>query len=451
MNKFVAVVFTMGMAVAGRSQTVRWGPDLSEARMGHYAAATADGTVVLIGGHGLGFSSLATVDRIDVTAGTVTQHNLTGEHDSAAVARLPDGTWFVGGGSAALGIPRSDLLEVLDPGTGTVLRTGHFTKFRAGAGAAVLSTGQILVAGGWWTHNDAHTYPELIEAATLASTVTGPLAVPRSWPWVVPLADGAALVLGGLGPQGQSLAASPERYDPIGKKFDAVTVPFLAQHPTLLVDRSQHGQDVADCRLPDGRFVLMGMENSKPVLFTIDANGAISLLADPAAFPNPPATGVNVSWQHVVDRARGLVQMVQTVGNGPLSIHVTTVAADGSVLASGTAPDIQTGYYLHYSGYALLPDGSILISGGHERDNFTAVAKSLVLEPPVLAPSLALSMVPAIWITAPKGQTCTVQYSTALTTDWVNLADILVTNPPQPYVDLSPDAAKRFYRVQVKP
>ena len=80
-----------------------------------------------------------------------------------------------------------------------------------------------MIAGAWWTHNDAHTHAELFDPATGLFTATGTLNTPRAYPVVVALDDGDALVIGGTGPNGQSIGSRIERYRAAQGDFVAVT------------------------------------------------------------------------------------------------------------------------------------------------------------------------------------------------------------------------------------
>ena len=446
----IALAILAGSVAAGFAQTTQPGPNLIEARMAHYSTARPDGSVVLIGGHGAGFSSLATVEHVNPAAGTTASYSLQSGHDSAAVVRLPDGTFFVGGGSAALGIPQYDLLEVYDPSTQTVLRSGHFKKFRASGGAAVLASGKILVAGGWWVHNDAHTFAEIVDPATLESTLTGPLTTARAWPYVVPLEGGGALVLGGISPTGGALPGSPERFDPVANTFTPVSLPLFQARPNLTLSSSTPIKDIGDLQLADGRYVFLGFDGNQPMLLTINSAGEAAVLTPPEALPDPTLTS---TWNVVVDRTRGRVHVLSArypSGNAQAILTVTTLGLDGTLLGSGSSEPLNLGYYVFYAGAVGLPDGSILLTGGNLSNNFDAVNQSLILHVN-LGPSLAIQMVPAVWITGTPGATYTIQYSTQVNTNWTALADVLLNTSPQAYVDFSPEAKQRFYRAVAKP
>ena len=54
-----------GLVLAAGAPTLEPGPALGAARMAHSTLVQPDGTVLLIGGHGAGFASLATVEHLD--------------------------------------------------------------------------------------------------------------------------------------------------------------------------------------------------------------------------------------------------------------------------------------------------------------------------------------------------------------------------------------------------
>jgi hypothetical protein len=443
---FMAIAFN---AIAGDLAQV--GPPLPHARMGHYAATLSDGTVVLFGGRGPNFISLSSVEQFNPTTTNYTSYSLQSGHDMSAFTRLPDGTLLIVGGASDLGIPTYDLIEVYDPVSHTVLRTSHLKKFRSGAQAAVLTGGKALVAGGWWTHNDAYHFPEIIDLGNLASTLTGPLAQVRSYPYVIPLNDGGGLVLGGLSQTGGDIPPSPERFDPASGNFQTFPVGLFQDRPNLRLDSYSFQRDIADVQLAGRRYVLLAREGTNYCFLAITSAGIASVLIPAEKLPNPATLPV---WQYVVDAKRGYIHVMGTEypsGNSQVRISINTFDADGNLIGSQSTALLPLGYYLSSASVSLLNDGALFVAGGTTSDYYAAVTGTLVLRPQLQAqPTLTLQMFPGLWLTGGVGITYSVQYSTTLT-NWVPLTDVQLTNSPQLFIDLTAQGTCRFYRMEQKP
>jgi hypothetical protein len=87
--------------------------------------------------------------------------------------------------------------------------TGSLNDARYGATATLLSNGQVLVAGGYYSNGTPLSSAELYNPATGAWTVTGSLNVARYGATATLLPNGEVLVAGGVGP-----LASAELYNP---------------------------------------------------------------------------------------------------------------------------------------------------------------------------------------------------------------------------------------------
>jgi len=428
------------------------GAPLPHAWMGQCAATLSDGTVVLFGGRGPGFVSLLDVDQFNPATSAYTSFSLQSGHDMTAIARLPDGTFLIVGGASDLGIPAYDSIEVYDPVSHTVTRTGHLQKFRAGAQVAVLTGGKVLVAGGWWTHNDAYQYPEIIDLGTLASMLTGPLTQVRSYPYVIPLSDGSGLVLGGMDPTGGDIPPSPERFDPATGNFQAFPVALFQDRPNLRLHSYSFQRDIADVQLADGRYVLLAQEGTNSCFLAVAPAGGASILIPADKLPNPATIPV---WQYAVDAKRGYIYVLGTEypsGNSQVRITISTFDADGNLIGSQTTALLPLGYYLSAASVSLSNDGALFVAGGTTSDNFSAVTGTLVLRPQSQSlPSLTIQMFPGLWLSGTVGATYSVQYSTTLDTNWVTLTEVLLTNSPQLFIDLTAPGTHRFYQTQQKP
>jgi len=112
---------------------------------------------------------------------------------------LKDGTVLVAGGLCSSGFIYPDnSAELYDPSTGTWKATGSMTYARASAGATLLQSGEVLVAGGNGTAAAGRS-AELYNPSKGQWKVTGSMNTPRGTLQMTLLANGMAPVLGGSG------------------------------------------------------------------------------------------------------------------------------------------------------------------------------------------------------------------------------------------------------------
>lgn len=109
-----------------------------------------------------------------------------------------------------------DSSELWDPRSGKWPRTGRLAHTRYGASAVTLANGRVLVVGGlenWGADLELRT-AEIYDPTTAKWSRAGTLATARSGFWLVALADGGALVAGGLGTAAPyEFLSSVERFD----------------------------------------------------------------------------------------------------------------------------------------------------------------------------------------------------------------------------------------------
>jgi hypothetical protein len=113
---------------------------------------------------------------------------------------------LVAGGEAVVGV---DTTEIYDPATGVWTTTGDLITGRSDAGATVLPSGQVLIAGG----NLGTASAELYDPASGTWTATGSLNTARGSFAMTSLPSGMVLAAGGY-LSGTGALASAELYDP---------------------------------------------------------------------------------------------------------------------------------------------------------------------------------------------------------------------------------------------
>jgi len=138
----------------------------------------------------------------------------TGASDSSTIVDA--------GGDGATSTTGGDSGCAGDGGPGTFTCTGSLATPRIAPGAAVLSTGSVLVAGGWNATSQTVTSAEVYDPTTGSFAATGGMTDAHLWagwtaPWPV-LSSGKVLVGGGLAASG-ALLASVELYDPSAGTF----------------------------------------------------------------------------------------------------------------------------------------------------------------------------------------------------------------------------------------
>jgi|HubBroStandDraft_6_1064221.scaffolds.fasta_scaffold35523_3 hypothetical protein len=135
----------------------------------------------------------------------------------------PEGSTGASEGGTDGGVT-SDAACAGDGGPGTFTCTGSLATARIAPGAAVLSSGAVLVAGGWNATDQTVTSAEVYDPATGTFAPTGSMTDAHLWagwtaPWPV-LPSGKVLTGGGLAASG-ALLASAELYDPATGAFSS--------------------------------------------------------------------------------------------------------------------------------------------------------------------------------------------------------------------------------------
>src|SRR5687767_10823005 len=223
--------------------------DLNVARFNHTATLLDDGRVLVVGGHGDGWSRLDSAELYDPRTGLWT---LTGSLGTPRVwhtaTLLADGRVLVAGGDSSSAPPsfgRTGTAEIYDPAAGTWEPTSAMTTARSTHTASRLADGRVLVAGGF--HEDTLATAELFDPASGSWSRTGALNVPRYWHTATALLDGSVLVVGGSNDGDLSWTlASAERYDAAMGIWSAVA------------DSARSSVSHAATRLANGRVLVTG-------------------------------------------------------------------------------------------------------------------------------------------------------------------------------------------------
>lgn len=374
------------------------GPVLNEARMAHNVATLIDGRIVLFGGHGPNFVSLGTAEVWTPGAESGATLTMQHTHDWPIFVKLSDGRYLLAGGSANLGIPQYAESEIYNPANNSFTAVGNMVRFRSGGGGAALSSGQVLIAGAWWTHNDAHTFGELWNPGTGQFGAVGALNQRRAYPLVLPGADGQAVVIGGVGPNGETIESNVELFNAAANGFTVLRPGLFAGETGWTV--MTHPGAIDAQRMADGRYLLMAYRAvggaTTYALFTFDpATKAIERFATQ---PPLPDSSVLALWGPVVDAARGrAILLGQVAGASQTELRVATVSlASGGLSISANSHAPSPAYSLSGAGLSLLSDGRLFVTGGSEDgSNFRPVRRTLIIAPADAAPAVQVQIAKA--------------------------------------------------------
>jgi N-acetylneuraminic acid mutarotase len=350
------------------------GPPLGTARAQAVAAVVAGGRVLVAGGTDAGGRALASAEIYDAAsdAWTPVADALSDARVAAAVAPLPGGRALVAGGVSDGRVPLASA-DVYDPAANRFAPAAPMRTGRQLAIAAPLPGGRVLVAGGATgidtgtgvpVVSSAEVYDPAVDTWTSAAT----LSAPRAGAAAAVLGDGDVLVAGGVSNGSGSTVGSAERY--ISEKVPAAPEDVEASAGdgsaavTWAPPQSDGGAPVrhyvvtarpggSHATTADGRTfaVVGGLTNGTAYTFTVHAVNAIgdgpesaasAPVAPAAATPAPAAPAPHPAARPHV-RLRGLPRRVTSaqlarglrftvVSSAPLRT-VATLTARRRVLA----------------------------------------------------------------------------------------------------------------------
>ncbi len=337
----------------------------------------------------------------------------------ATAVRLADGTVLIVGGWGFVGggAPAFATAEIYDPRTGQFRMTGSMTQARTRASATLMRDGRVLVAGGYVVapinaggSPDAIASAEVYDPASGTFTQVGPMHESRAGHGAVLLASGEVVVVGGVGgtlkltetSRTEIVRSTFERFDPATGRFTLATDPLPSPigRPTIAL-------------LGDGR-VLVGNVSGPPsyqVLIYDPSSGAVEATSQ-AGIAVEVAAGLrdgrvlvisggdhgesqvydpnSDTFGPIVSFERGPEQAVVTEGGG-LVILFGRSSVEGSEVGNVDAFDPVTGRIakvgpmavIRTSGFTATPlrDGTILVTGGWaagEPSRLTSSAELLV-------------------------------------------------------------------------
>ena len=344
-------------------------------------------------------ASLSSAEIYDPGAGTFSlAGNMTAARDSHTMTLLSNGQVLIAGGETCTSASSCTALssaELYDPIAGTFTATGSLSAARFNAAAVALSSGQVLIAGGF----DGANYPasaELFNPATGSFSASGTLNTPRAGATATLLDSGQVMIAGGstcsspgCPTAATELYASGSFYYPtyptgnmnvsrFGQTaslltngqvlftggFDSCTTSCISDSTTEIFDplafTFTYGQSLTTGRsghaatlLTDGSVLLIGGINNGVTLSTTDiyqsANVAPSGLAAMSISPSDPtiapgttvslsATGYNSSGG-ILNNSKAPLQSVIWSSSSPSVATVSNASGSAGIvtgLATGT-------------------------------------------------------------------------------------------------------------------
>jgi hypothetical protein len=372
------------------------GPDMVDVKLGHMAAVSPDGKMLVFGGRMQSDNS----ELWDPASNKFTYKSMNYFHAyGPALARLADGRYLIAGGADSSTMD-SNTAEVYDFQKNSFTPTaGTMTSKHGHCGAGTLDDGRVLVVGGWSSADPGSVYGDLFNPDRGTFTATKALNSPRTMPLALPTADGKAVVLGGF-PQDSSKGTPVELYDPASNGFTILQSELFPGEPDWVTYGYYYvlPRSIDTQRLSDGRYLLLAERNLpgqvEMTLFTFDpATKAITKFPVTPAWPAGVPLFAQVRQPLVDRRAEKAYLLLPLLSYGSSPQHYRLYTVD---LRTGQRKN-TSGYYnsptwLEESSVAVLPDGRIFLTGGltpQGEYNYAQKTTLFIYPPGIPRPNLA--------------------------------------------------------------
>jgi hypothetical protein len=201
-----------------------------------------DGTVLLAGGVGSGWSFLASAEIYDPARGTFRPTgDMMTPRESHTATKLPDGRVLITGGHQGrhADIQVYDSSEIYDPASGRFASTGTMTVRRHKHDAVLLADGRVLITGGSDEEDDRNAYTrcELYDPRTGEFTPSAPMPGVRykHIGTSLLLPDGDVLIAGG-GREAVVYHPESDSYETVPGTLGSAPLSRLFSTATLLKD-----------------------------------------------------------------------------------------------------------------------------------------------------------------------------------------------------------------------
>jgi hypothetical protein len=170
---------------------------MATARYLHTATALPSGKILIAGGFGSDGNALNTTEIFDPSTDTFAPGpNMVFPHAQHTATLLQDGTVLIAAGSATTESPFNGTAnaEIYDPAANTMTQVGSLTVYRVSDAAALLNSGEVLIAGGYVAAIQTDIYDPISQKFSAGP----PEGLPGSGQSSVHLANDQVLILGSL-------------------------------------------------------------------------------------------------------------------------------------------------------------------------------------------------------------------------------------------------------------
>ncbi len=322
----------------------------------------------------------STPEQVREPAWTATGSMVDVPHGHTATL-LPDGKVLVAGGYSS-GSARGTVAELAsaalyDPGSGSWTATGNMIEARSGHTATLLPDGTVLVVGGCCDVGGGPlASAELYDPSTGSWTATAGMIEARWFHTATLLPDGTVLVAGGS-ITGGGTVASVERYDPDSGSWTATA--------GMTEARAAHTATL----LPDGMVLVAGG-------FSDSLNRASAERYDPGSGSwTATASMIEARYGHT---ATLLPDGKVLVAGGYSSSSARGTVASAELYDPGSGSWTPTGSMIEARGShtaTSLPDGKVLVAGGHSSSNGGPLASAALYDPGTGSWTATASMIEA--------------------------------------------------------
>lgn len=270
---------------------------------------------------------------------------------SHTATTLGDGRVLIAGGFAGRELAAHSA-ELYDPRTERFTPLPPMRATRLSHTATPLPDGRVLLTGGYTDGMEVTASAEIYDPKRGTFAATGSMTSARAGHVAVALRDGSVLLVGGVGP-GWTFLASAERYDPTIGRFTPVDDMAVARESHVAV------------RLPDGRVLVVGGHRGRREQIELFASAE---LFDPTTNRFTP-TGAMQRRRHKHDAVALADGRVFVSGGADerdnRGVYTDSEIYDARTGAFSAGPALQRGRYKHAASSVLLPDGTVLLAGGH--------------------------------------------------------------------------------------
>ncbi len=352
--------------------------DMNTARMAHRIFPSGSNFVV-VGGHTTGFVREQSAEIYKDGAWQNVTSGPSVPHDIAGSVTLADGRTLVFGGVAGnMGTGGGTMpIDIYDRATESFSSGGNMSIGRTMCNG-VLVGDNVFIMGNYM---GSATTVDVWSNGSI-SALEGSLSKSDNYPYLLPKSDNTAFLVVGN-------AARDDYYSSVDKVnastgvITQITMDVFSQWKPLWPGE---GADTPDFSIGNGRYLLLCQSTSNSYAFGIvlvdaDAETAQLLVTLPNQVLNQT---VNWSGYLITNPAKGEAYAIKSVEviDDSYTYYIATIDySNGAIKEIATAKELPVSGV--YSGFAILSDGRILLTGGSKtgRSNYDAHKMVLALTP----------------------------------------------------------------------